>query len=105
VVEGDRLRPGLVVEVPADAPVVGPQPVDEQAEIGEHLRRVLQPPVQPERVEAARGERLREGVHKRNAELLGERPDVAMAAVDVLPTVLGGLIGVEEAADRKAPSS
>ena len=105
MVELDRLRPGLVIEVATDAPVVGPQPVHEDAEIGKHLRRVAQPPSQPERVQAARRERLLKGVHKGNPELLGERPDVAMAAVDVLPTVLGGLLRVKEPADREAPAS
>src|SRR4029079_2674844 len=105
LIERDRLRPGLVVEVPTDAPVVGPQPADEGVEIGEHVRHVAQPPAEPDRIQTACRERLLEFVYEWDPKLLGERPDVAMATVDVLPAVLGGLTGVEETTDREAPTS
>ena len=105
LIELDCVGPGLVVEVPTDAPVVGPQPAHEGIEIGEHVRHVAQPPVEPDRIQTACRERLLDFVHEWDPEFLGERPDVVMTTVYVLPAVLGGLTGVEETTEREAPTS
>ena len=64
--------------------------------LAEPVKRAVEPPVA---LGPAR-ERLREAVDERQAELVGQTTELAMSAVDELPTLLGGLVRVEEAAKR-----
>lgn len=104
-VEGDGRRPRLVAQIAAHPLVVAGEPVEEQAEVGEHPVGIAVVPVDPDESARPGGERLRLGVHEVDSELVGQPQELAVPRVDVLPVMLRGLAAVEEVPKRPTPAA